>query len=428
VRFIYSLAFYLLLPLILFYFLWRSRKEPGYRRRWVERFGAAPVGRPGGIWLHAASVGEVQAARPLVESLLAAHPKRPLVVTCITPTGSQRILELWGDRVQHAYLPFDVPGSVERFLDRVQPALGIVLETEIWPNLYLALARRGTPLLMVSARLSEGSLQRLQRFPGSRLLRDCLAHVAAILAQTPDDAERYRSAGVDDARISVAGNLKFDYRVDPAAVSRAQVLREGWGATRPVWIAASTHAGEEDIMLEAHARLRERMPDLLLVLVPRHPQRFEAVADLCTRAGMSSARRSRGETGTPEHAVVLVDTMGELNLFYAASDLAFVGGSLVPVGGHNLLEPAALGLPILTGPHMHSQQDITQRLLAAGGARQVSDLYELIEAVEACLASPALHHQSGIAARHVIEQNRGALARVMAQVALHLPASGAAPA
>jgi 3-deoxy-D-manno-octulosonic-acid transferase len=153
VRFIYSLAFYLLLPLILFYFLWRSRKEPGYRRRWVERFGAAPVGRPGGIWLHAASVGEVQAARPLVESLLAAHPKRPLVVTCITPTGSQRILELWGDRVQHAYLPFDVPGSVERFLDRVQPALGIVLETEIWPNLYLALARRGTPLLMVSARL-----------------------------------------------------------------------------------------------------------------------------------------------------------------------------------------------------------------------------------------------------------------------------------
>ncbi|MGH8457779.1 MAG: lipid IV(A) 3-deoxy-D-manno-octulosonic acid transferase, partial [Nevskiales bacterium] len=356
-RRLYSFAFYLLLPLILGYFFWRSLREPGYRQRWRERFGRRPAGAgsavaAGGIWLHVASIGEAQAARPLVESLLKQYPRLPpLTLTCITPTGSECLRQLWGERVAHSYLPFDTPAAVTRFLDRLQPKLALVLETELWPNLYASCAARGIPLLMVSARMTETSLKSFNRFPGAGLLRETLACTAGILAQTEADAQRYRRAGAPAERVAVAGNLKFDYRLDPSLVSRAQVLREGWGAARPVWIAASTHEGEEAIVLVAHARLRERQPDLLLVLVPRHPQRFETVAGLCAKSGLSTARRSRGETGDTHSAILLVDTIGELNMFYAAADVVFVGGSLVPVGGHNLLEPAALGLPILVGPH-----------------------------------------------------------------------------
>jgi 3-deoxy-D-manno-octulosonic-acid transferase len=429
VRVIYSLAFYLLLPLILVYFLWRSLREPGYRRRWQERFGLGPRVEAGGIWVHVASVGEAQAARALVESLIRQYPGMKLILTCITPAGSGFIRQQWGDRVVHRYLPFDTPAAVARFLDRAQPRLALIVEAEIWPNLYAACAARAIPLLMLSARMTEDSLARLRRFPGVMLLRDTLTCAAAVLAQSDADAERYRRAGTPAARVEVAGNLKFDHRLDPSLSPRAQVLREGWGAARPVWIAASTHSGEEAIVLEAHARLRERLPDLLLVLAPRHPQRFAAVADMCTRAGFATARRSRGETGGLDSAIVLVDTIGELNLFYAAADVAFVGGSLVPVGGHNLLEPAALGLPVLVGPHMQAQAQMTELLLAAGGARQVNDVYELITAVDEALESPALRHQAGIAARHVIERNRGALAKALARVAAQLePGSPAAAA
>jgi 3-deoxy-D-manno-octulosonic-acid transferase len=429
-RALYSLAFCLLLPPILLYFLWRSLREPGYRLRWGERFGFGSAPTPGGIWLHAASVGEVQAARPLVESLLNRYPQHALTVSCITPAGARRARELWAGRVSVCYLPFDTPGAVARFLGRVQPRLALVLETEIWPNLYAACAARGIPLLIVSARLSEGALARFSRFPGAALLRATLRGVAGILAQSEADAERYRRAGAPAARVEVMGNLKFDHRLDPALPGHAQVLREDWGATRPVWIAASTHEGEEAVVLDAHARLRQRLPDLLLVLAPRHPPRFERVAELCAAAGFATARRSRGEIGDPDTAVVLVDTIGELNLFYAAADVAFVGGSLVPVGGHNLLEPAALGLPILVGPHMHNQPEMTELLLSAGAARQVADVYELVQAVDECLESPALRHQAGAAARHVMERNRGSLARVLARVAalLEEPASPAGAA
>jgi 3-deoxy-D-manno-octulosonic-acid transferase len=416
----YSFTFYLLLPLILFYFLWRSRREPGYRKRWHERFGAGPAVAPGGIWLHVASFGEAQASRQLVENLLKQYPQLPLTLTCITPTGSECIRQLWGERVAHAYLPFDTPMAVTRFLDRVQPRLALVLETEIWPSLYAACASRRIPLLMVSARMTEAALARFGRFPGISLLRDTLGCTAGILAQTESDAERYRRAGAPAEQVQVVGNLKFDFCLDPSFASRAQVLREGWGAARPVWIAASTHEGEETIVLEAHARLRKHLPDLLLVLVPRHPQRFDAVAGLCAAAGWVTARRSRGETGDTRSAIVLVDTIGELNLFYATADVAFVGGSLVPVGGHNLLEPAALAMPILVGPHMHEQAQMTELLLASGGVRTVRNVDELTGAVGDYLASSARRHQAGDAARQVIEQNRGALTRVLAQVAVQM--------
>jgi 3-deoxy-D-manno-octulosonic-acid transferase len=420
VRFLYTLAFCLLVPLILIYFVWRSLREPAYRQRWHERFGAGPAVAPGGIWLHAASVGEVQAARMLVDGLLKQYPGLPLTLTCITPTGSESIRQLWAERVHHRYCPFDTPGAVARFLDRVRPRLALVLETELWPNLYAGCRARGIPLLMVSARLTEASLRRFSRFPGSTLLRDTLSCAAGILAQTPADAERFRRAGATGERLAVAGNLKFDHRLDPSLVSRAQVLREDWGAARPVWIAASTHEGEEGIVLEAHARLRARLPDLLLILVPRHPQRFDRVAGLCVAAGFATARRSRGEIGNPASQIVLVDTIGELNLFYAAADVAFVGGSLVPVGGHNLLEAADLGLPILVGPHMRAQAQMTELLLAAGAAKIVHDAGELTEAVSEYLLSSPSRHRAGDAARAVIDQNRGALSRVLARVAQSL--------
>lgn len=425
-RSVYSLVLAVLLPFVLLYFLWRSRREPGYRQRWAERFGAGPAVSPGGIWLHAASVGEVQAAQPLVDKLLTQYSQLPLVFTCGTPSGSQRIQELWGSRLTHQYLPFDLPGIARRFLDRIQPRLALLMETEIWPNLYRACRPRGIPLLIISARLTEKSLQRFQKFPGAALLRDTLACTTAVLTQTDADRARYERAGA--TRVEVAGNLKFDYLVDPSALPRAQVLREGWGAARPVWIAASTHEGEESVALAAHARLRQQIPELLLVLVPRHSHRFARVSELCDASGFPTARRSRGETGTPATVVLLVDTLGELNLFYAAADLAFVGGSLVPVGGHNLLEPAALGLPILTGPHMHTQAQMTELLLAAGGAQTVSNSDEIVAAAIQFLGSAEAHRQAGAAARQVVEQNRGALARVMEQVALCLASSKVPPA
>lgn len=420
-RALYSLFFCLLLPAILLYFLWRSRREPDYRRRWGERFGRVPAGMTGdGLWLHMASLGEVQAARQLVDALLARYPQRALHLTCITPTGSRRIRELWGERVSHSYLPFDTPGAVARFLARTRPQLALILETEIWPNLYAACARRGVPLLMISARLTEDALARFSRFPGVALLHATLGTIDSVLAQTEADADRFRQAGAPAGRVQVAGNLKFDYRLDPSLTDRAQILREAWGAARPVWIAASTHEGEENIALATHARLREQWPDLLLVLVPRHPQRFARVAELCAASGLPTARRSLGELGNPASAVMLVDTLGELDLFYATADVAFVGGSLVPVGGHNLLEPAALGLPIIVGPHMHEQAQMTALLRAAGGALSVRDATELHTAVLRYLQSPEQRHQAGDACRQVMVQNRGTLARVLAQVSARL--------
>lgn len=419
-RFLYSLIFILMVPWVLLYFLWRSLREPAYRQRWSERFGYLPEIRTGGIWVHAASVGEVQAARSLVDGLLLQYPQLPLTLSCFTPTGSQRARELWGDRVGHCYLPLDTPLAVRRFVHGLQPRIAIVMETEIWPNLYGACARAGIPMVIASARLTGRSLDRLTRFPGKAVLRESLAGVAAVFAQTQADAERYRQAGAKN--VLVSGNLKFDAKVDPAARERAQVLRERWGSVRPVWVAGSTHEGEESQVLQVHSRLRQSWPELLLVLVPRHPQRFSAVAALCTRTGLRIAQRSRGETGDLDTQVVLVDTIGELGLFYAAADIAFVGGSLVPVGGHNLLEPAVLGVPILVGPHMQNQQDITDRLLAAGGVRQVNGVDDMTAAVSECLGSSALRHKAGMAARQVIELNQGALAQVLRQVAEQLKA------
>jgi len=418
-RFFYNTLLYLMTPLVLLRLLWRGRQSPAYWRRWGERFGwfQAPVlDEP--LWIHAVSVGEAQAAAPLIEVLLTGYPERSLVVTTTTPTGSQRVRELFGDRVFHVYLPYDLPGAVRRFLRRVQPRLALIMETELWPNLFHQCAAQDIPVIIANARLSPQSAAGYARI--GPLVRRTLADVSLIAAQGEADAQRFRALGAVAERVMVMGNLKFDQTLPDDLAARAAELRQQLGAERPVWIAASTHEGEEEKLLDAHARLCETQPDALLLLVPRHPERFPKVAALVQRRGFKLVRRTEGRACEADTDVFLGDTLGELPLFYAAADVAFVAGSLVPVGGHNMLEPAALGVPVLFGPQLFNFVEISSALLAAGAARQIGDAGQLAQVVAALLGDPEQRRVMGEAGRQLVVENRGALARLEVQIAAHL--------
>jgi 3-deoxy-D-manno-octulosonic-acid transferase len=419
VRLFYSLLFYAVTPLLLARLFWRSRRgEPGYLARWNERFAcydkATSKPEQGVIWFHAVSVGEAEAAFPLVRAMARRFPDAPILVTSTTPTGSGRVQAVLGDSVAHAYLPYDLPDAVARFLNRFRPRLAVVMETEIWPNLYHACAARQIPLAIVNARLSERSAKGYRRLRG--FTRATLANVNLIAAQTQADAERFILAGAKPKSVAVTGNIKYDLELPPDYFAQAGALREALFGQRPVWIAASTHDGEEALVLQAYARLREAHPDLLLVLAPRHPPRFDLVANLCLAAGWPLARRSLGQSGQNAD-VFLLDTLGELRLFFAAADIAFVGGSLVPVGGHNVLEPALAGVPVLFGPHMFNFEEAGRRLIEAGGALQVQDAGELGLRVDEWLRDPHDRQQIGQNARYFVEAGRGALGRVEAALA-----------
>ena len=410
-RFFYNLLIYLAAPVALLMHLWRSLRDPSYRERLGERFGFGPEISGPTIWIHAVSVGEVQAAEPLVRKLLARHPQYTLVLTTVTPTGAARARQLLRDRVQLRYVPLDLPGSVKRFFDRVQPKLAMILETELWPNLYAECGRRRVPLVLASARMSPRSVGRYRRLVP--LFRQALSHGIVIAAQSEADAARFRSIGAAGPRTHVTGNIKFDFEPPPDVESRGLDWRGQNAPGRPVWVAGSTHDGEEALALDAHRRVLERYPDALLLLVPRHPQRFEAVRELLARRAESFARRSSGRAVPPATTVMLGDTMGELMMFYAAADVAFVAGSLVPVGGHNLLEPASLGRPVLTGPHNFNSEEIARLLLVAGAARIVTDAGQLAQAVAELFGSAQLRESMGAAGRAVLDSNRGALDRLL---------------
>jgi 3-deoxy-D-manno-octulosonic-acid transferase len=344
---------------------------------------------------------------------MAAHPDLSVTVTTMTPTGSERVRAALGDRVHHCYLPYDLPGAVGRFLDAVRPRLGLLMETELWPNLVAGCAARDVPLVLANARLSAGSAEGYRRIGG--LVRPLLGALGAIAAQADADAQRFVDLGADPARVSVTGSIKFDLAIDDTTRDAGKVLREALGAERPCWIAASTHEGEDEIALAAHAEVAARFPGAVLVLVPRHPERFARVAALCEARGFSVARRSLGELGG-EGTVYLGDTMGELLTLYAAADVAFVGGSLEPIGGHNLLEPAALGLPVVTGPHLHNFARIAGLLEEAGALTRVTDAGALASRVMELLASPERAAAIGAAGREVVARNRGALDRLLGLV------------
>ena len=419
-RRLYSSLIYCAAPFAFAVVLWRGVRDRGYWQGLSERFAWGP--RPGAapsIWLHAVSLGEMTAAAPLVRALRSRHPHVPLVLTSATPTGRARARALFGDTIDVRFLPYDTPGAVARFLDGIRPRLAIIMETELWPNLFRECERRGVPLVLASARLSERSVARYRRL--GNLFSEILSASTLIAAQTRADAERFIAIGAQSARTHVIGNIKFDVQSSPGVADRGHALRASFGAARPIWIAGSTHAGEEEQVLAAQKELVAHRPNALLLLVPRHPDRFVAVAELLRRRQLRFARRSSGKAADGGTQVVLVDTVGELAALYAAADVAFVGGSLVPIGGHNLLEPAALGLPVLTGPHYSNSKDIAELLILEGAARQVNDAPELAAALAQLLADPVERRRIGAIGQRIVESNRGAAARLLDLIEPLLP-------
>ncbi len=414
-RTLYTALFYLGLPLVAIRLWLRARKAPAYAKRIGERFSyGMPTLQPGGIWVHAVSVGESIAAAPMIRALLQRYPQLPITVTCMTPTGSERIQALFANepRIQHCYLPYDLPCAAARFLDRVQPKLAVIMETELWPNHIHQCAKRGIPVALANGRLSERSARGYGRF--RKLTAPMLAEMSFFAIQTEAEAQRFRDLGARPETVEVTGSIKFDLTIDPALLQRAGELRGQWQAQeRPVWIAASTHEGEDEVVLDAHRRLLANHPDALLILVPRHPERFNSVFELCQREGFSTVRRSTGANVDAQTSVLLGDTMGELLFLYALSDSAFVGGSLVANGGHNLLEPAALAKPVLSGPHLFNFLDIAAQLREAGALAEVEDAEGLAVEVQRLFELPRDAQRMADAGLAVMRRNQGALQRLL---------------
>ena len=394
----------------------RSLRLPAYRRRWLERLGQVPLPPLEGIlWVHAVSVGEAVAAIPLIHRIRAEHPAAPILITTTTPTGSDRVQaafkDMLGKQIYHCYLPYDLPWTLYSFFQRIKPKLLVLMETELWPNLLKACHDRNLPVIIANGRLSPLSAQRY-RWLGN-FMQWMVRPVQGVAAQSAIDAQRFQDLGIAKEKIWEVGNIKFDLEL-PRYLQEAGIeLRSELGKDRLIWIAASTHEGEELIVLETYRQLKLTFPNLLLLLVPRHPDRFNKVAALCHEQGFSVVRRSQKQAAIIDTDVFLGDTMGELLLFYAASDVAFVGGSFVMVGGHNLLEPAAVGLPIVTGPHLFNFVAISEMLVAAKGATVVKHIEELVNILRALFENKVQRQLEGAQAKKVVEQNRGALSRLV---------------
>ncbi|MFZ9708976.1 MAG: 3-deoxy-D-manno-octulosonic acid transferase [Steroidobacteraceae bacterium] len=432
IRILYPLAMRLLVPAALLNLWWRGRREPGYRQHLSQRFGFGPSASAPGFWIHAVSVGEIQAVTPLVRALRLRYPQTPVTLTTSTAAGAARARALFGAELAVRYLPWDLPGSVRRFFDRVQPQLAIIVEKELWPVLYRECGRRGVPLLLASAALASRSLPRYRRlWP---LYRRTALEGLHVAAQSTEDAARFADLGIPAARIHVTGNLKFDTEIGADRLAAGRALRAQWGLGDGfLLVAGSTYEAEEDALLEIRRLLSERGVAVSLVLAPRHAPRFESVAARLQSAGVPFRRRSHSTEplagasgGSP---VLLLDTLGELTPFYAAAEAAFVGGSLVPdVGGHNLLEPAALGIPILTGPQGFNAPDIVSALVAEGAAQIVTDAVSMAAAIEQLARDPAERRRRGGAGQQFVERNRGTLARTLAIIESIRAAASSRPA
>lgn len=412
-RILYTLLLYLGMPLIAVRLWLRSRKAPAYAKRIGERFALGlPQFQRGGIWIHAVSVGESIAAAPIVKALQKQYPQLPITLTCMTPTGSAQIQSMFADSVQHCYLAYDYPSASRRFLKAVQPCLAIVMETELWPNHINQCARLNIPVVLANGRLSARSARGYGRFP--KLVAPMLAQLDALAVQTHTEAQRFIELGARPETVTVTGSIKYDLQVAESLPQQAQKLREQWQASqRPIWIAASTHQGEDEIILAAHQQLLEQHPEALLILVPRHPERFESVHALCVEQGLQVQRRSTQAAVTAEHQLLLGDTMGELLFLYGLADVALVGGSLIEHGGHNMLEPIALATPTLTGPHYFNFLEIAEQLRETGGLQVVANSAELAQAVARLWASPELAQTMCQAGLQVLARNQGALQRLL---------------
>ena len=414
-RLTYILIFYLALPLIVIRLLWRSLREPAYRTQFLQRFGFISPVRGPTLWVHAVSAGETIASVPLVKQLLIAYPDHQVLVTNMTPTGRERVLHLFADehRVRQSYAPYDIPGAIHRFLRRVKPEILLIIDTELWPNWLAACRTRKISTMLVNGRLSQKSARGYARL--GTLTKRMLSCLDCVTVQAQSQAQRFLSLGLEDSRLHVTGSIKFDLDLPGDIDAKAGVYRELLGAHRMVLVAGSTHKGEEEALLNSLMVVGEQFPETLLVLAPRHPHRFAEVRALLDNRQIAYRTLSSGahcETGT---TVFLVDTLGELLYFYAAADMAFVGGSLVPVGGHNLMEAAAFDLPILMGPYLHNVDDIAGEFEQAGAMRQVTTK-TLAPVILALLKDNIERMAMGEAAGQVMARNRGALDRTCALV------------
>lgn len=418
-RWLYSLLLTLLLPAILAFLWYRGRKDRRYRERWSERLGYGPVAEtPGTLWIHAASVGEVIAATPMVRALREQAPDRPILITTMTPTGAERVQAAFGEQVAHAYVPLDLPWMVSHFIRRLKPSGLVIMETEVWPNLVHRCARRGIPVILANARLSEQSAAGYARV--APLALPAFRALDWIAAQADADAQRFRAMGVRSGQLSVTGSIKYDLSIPEETRAEARALREAFGRQRPVWIGASTHDGEDTQLLEVHRSLLVTHPDALLVLVPRHPERFNDVAQAVENRQLTLARRSRSESAA-ESQVYLADTMGELLMLFGSADVAFIGGSLIERGGHNPLEAAAWSLPVLSGSHVFNFATVFDVLSREEGMRFVEGAQDLGRELQGLFDDEGLRMETGRRARAVVDANQGAVARLVEGILERLP-------
>lgn len=412
-RTFYSCLFYLLIPFVLIRLLWRSIKAPAYRSRWNERFAYYRNTFPKiDIWIHAVSVGESEAVFPLIKKIQHHHPEAKLLITTTTPTGSARVKTVLNESVEHVYLPYDIPIAVDRFMQCFRPGMAVIMETEIWPNLFACCGKNKIPLYIINARLSEKSSRGYRKI--STLIHPALAQVKLIGAQTEDDAGRFIAIGADPAKVKTLGNIKFDVDIPQTTIDQGRQLKAELFGGRFVWLIASTHKGEEAIFLEIFKQLKEKIPELLLVFVPRHPERFGEVKKLCEGQRYSVVTRTSGEAIQDNTDVYLVDSMGELKMFYAASDVAFVGGSMVPKGGHNILEAAAVGVPAMFGPYMDNFKDIATGVLKQKAAVQCRNQADITEAILTLYTQPPYRQALIEKGKLFIEQNHGAINSIYA--------------
>lgn len=409
----YNFLLHLLLPFVYLRLLWRGKKTPAYAQNIEQRFGGHKKLPQGGIVIHAVSLGETLASQPLVNALLKTYPNLPIIITNTTATGAERARALWGDKVTQCYLPYDYSWAMRRFLQHSRPKLIIVMETELWPNLIDQAKHLQIPVMLANGRLSEKSAAGYGKI--SSLVTPMLQALTVLAAQDQETAQRFKDLGAPENSIHVTGSLKFDLTLPEDLMQGAEHLKQQWQLqTRPIWVAASTHEGEDEIILAAFKQIQQQFNEALLILVPRHPERFDKVADLMAKQGFSLARRSQQQAISPQVSVFLGDSMGELLLWFALADVAFIGGSLVNVGGHNPLEPAALAVPIVTGNTMFNFKQITDILREAGALKQGDTAEELAKIVCEWLKNPKQKQQAGQAGLQVVNANKGALDKHLA--------------
>jgi len=410
-RLIYTLLFYLLLPFVLARLYWRGIKAPEYRKRWKERLALYQKQYPSNvIWIHAVSVGEAEAVFQLTKHLKNKYPSDQFLLTTTTPTGSARVREVLGDSVIHVYLPYDLPCVINRFMSVFNPKIAIFMEKEIWPNIYAQCERKNIPVMIINARLSANSAKGYKKI--SALFSSALLSVDWIATQTEEDKQRFIEIGAKKENVSVEGNLKFDLSVDEATIQQARDIKNKLFADRFVWIVASTHEGEEDAIFELYPDLKQKIPQLLILIVPRHPERFEQVQKLAKKKQLKTCMRSTGGLCTVSTDVYIADTMGELKLLYGTADICFVGGSLVPVGGHNILEPAAIGIPIMFGPYMTNFKEIAKNVLELGAAIQCMNKEAIKNAVIHLYQDKSFRLDMASKAKIFIKANQGATVRI----------------